>query len=153
LAAVKTPFAARGIYEQHYQVARLVNEYLKQPVAVNDLGLVSYKSTNYVLDLFGLGSEQVRKARTAHVYDQEFIRKLANEHRVVAAIVYESWFQGLLPSSWTKVAVLETKAVTAESGQVSFFATDPRYVSQIRLALLKLKDTLPARSSLTLISD
>lgn len=60
-----TPLAASDLYEQQYQMARLAQSFYRRAVAVNDLGLVAHGNNNYALDLWGLGSEQVRKARTA----------------------------------------------------------------------------------------
>ncbi len=54
---IQTPIAARGIYHQQFQMHRFATDFYKQPVAVNDLGWVSYKNDAFVLDLQGLGSE------------------------------------------------------------------------------------------------
>jgi len=40
------PVASNNIYEQQYQMHRFVVDYYKRPVAVNDLGYVSYKNHN-----------------------------------------------------------------------------------------------------------
>ena len=42
---------------------RFVLEHVKAPVAVNDVGLVAYRNPYMVLDLIGLGSEEVRLQR------------------------------------------------------------------------------------------
>ena len=68
IAAVKTPAASRGIYDQQYQMSVFARQLYDRPVAVNDLGLVAYKNPNFVLDLWGLGSEKVRKAKLAGQY-------------------------------------------------------------------------------------
>jgi hypothetical protein len=64
MVTLTTPLASRGIFEQTYQMHRLAVDFYKQPVGVNDIGWVSYRNPNYVLDLTGLGSEAARKART-----------------------------------------------------------------------------------------
>src|SRR5690606_5192818 len=60
-----TPQGARNIDRQQHQMHRLVTECWRMPVAVNDLGWVSFRNDHYVLDLWGLGSETARKARLA----------------------------------------------------------------------------------------
>ena len=91
-AVVMTPLAARSIYEQQYQMGRFAREFYPHPVAVNDLGLVAYTNPNFVLDLWGLGSEEVRKARLAGEYGPAEMAALADRHHVGVAMVYDSWF-------------------------------------------------------------
>jgi len=47
-ASLKIPLAARNIYEQHHQMRRFAIDYYRQLIAVNDLGLVSYKNVSLV---------------------------------------------------------------------------------------------------------
>lgn len=150
-ATLNTPKASRGIYEQQYQMHRFAVDFLNQPIAVNDLGFVAYRNPNFVLDLIGLGSEPVRKAKAAGTFDKEFIRHTAEQRGVVAAMVYEEWFPDGLPVQWVKVGQLETQRVTAAIGKVAFFATHPAHVQEVTEALYKLKATLPGRVKLTII--
>jgi len=43
-AAQVSPFGARNIYDQQYQMGRFAQAFYMRPVAVNDLGLVAYKN-------------------------------------------------------------------------------------------------------------
>ncbi|MDX1696293.1 MAG: hypothetical protein R3208_21185, partial [Ketobacteraceae bacterium] len=52
---VTVPIASNNIYQQQYQMHRFAVEYYNKPLAVNDLGYVSYNNDNYVLDLWGAG--------------------------------------------------------------------------------------------------
>jgi hypothetical protein len=61
--AIETPFASRGIYERQFQMHRFATDFYKEPVAVNDVGWVSYNNDAFVLDLWGLGSEPVRRLK------------------------------------------------------------------------------------------
>src|SRR5262249_29726849 len=63
LAEALTPASSRAIYEQNYQMHRFVADFYRRPVGVNDIGWVSYRNPNYVLDLWGLGSETARRKR------------------------------------------------------------------------------------------
>jgi hypothetical protein len=63
LMAVATPLAANNIYQQQYQMRRLLVDFVKAPALVNDAGLTSYRNPYGVVDILGLGSEQIRRLR------------------------------------------------------------------------------------------
>jgi hypothetical protein len=147
-AAITTPLAARGTYEQQYQMGRFVRKFYSHPVAVNDLGLVAYKNPNFVLDLWGLGSEEVRKARLIGRYGSAEMAALVDRHHVGLVMIYDSWFPQGLPSSWTKVAVLHTVAVTNAAGDVAFYRTPSGDEGEIMRALRGFGPTLPPRDRL-----
>jgi hypothetical protein len=150
-AALITPFAARNIYEQQYQMGRFVREFYPHPAAVNDLGLVAYKNRNFVLDLWGLGSEPVRKAKQAGQYGPAQMAALAFEHRVGLVMIYDSWFRDGVPWSWTKVAVLHTNLVTAAGADVSFYRTPTADAAELAQALQAFAATLPPRDRLEIL--
>ncbi len=152
-ATVRTPFAARGIYDQQFQMHRFAADVYNRPVAVNDLGLVSYRNDNFVLDLWGLGSERVRRLKRANAFDATQIDRLARDYHVGVAMVFEPWFQGGLPRDWRRVAVLRTRGAFAACDRVTFFVTPTGNLDQVNAALLKLKPTLPARDSLDIGPD
>ena len=151
-AALQTPFAARNIYEQQYQMGVFAKQLYQHPVAVNDLGLVAYKNPNFVLDLWGLGSEKVRKARLAGQYGPDQMAALADEYQVGVVMIYDSWFPEGIPSSWKKVAILHTDRVTAAVGDVSIYRTAAADGGQIDEALRAFRDVLPPRVRLEIVS-
>lgn len=137
------PLAANNIYEQQYQMHRFVTEFHKAPVAVNDLGWVSFHNPHYVLDLWGLGSEEVRLGKSEGF---TFLAQLAVDHHANLAIVYEEWLIPLSPSAWTKVATmhLSGQRVTAASTKTSFYATRPEAANTLRAELSAFAPSLPA---------
>jgi hypothetical protein len=147
-AALVTPFAARGIYEQQDQMGRFAREFFPHPVAVNDLGLVAWRNPNFVLDLWGLGSEAVRKAKLAGAYGPAQMTWLAEVHGVELAMIYDRWFPNGVPASWTKVAVLHTTPVTAAAGDVAFYRTPAADRDELARALDAFATQLPPRVSL-----
>jgi hypothetical protein len=151
VAALKTPLASRNIYEQQFQMAEFAKRFYDQPVAVNDLGLVSYKNHNFVLDLWGLGSEKVRKLRHSGRYGPEQIAELVKEYNVGLVMIYESWFANTIPSTWKLVAILHTSKVTAAAAEVSFFLTPHGDESVVFGALYALKATIPNQDDLMII--
>lgn len=118
---VWTPAASRGIYLQQYQMHRFVKEYWNRPVGVNDLGLVSYGNDKYVLDLYGLGSEEVRRLKLQGNLDADAIVRIAESKGVEMFMLYDAWFPGLIPLDWKKVAILHAPKVSSANGDVSFY--------------------------------
>lgn len=151
LAAIQTPLAARNIYDQQYQMGIFAQKLYKRAVAVNDLGLVAYKNPNFVLDLWGLGSEKVRKAKLAGQYGPDQMAALASEYHVGLVMIYDRWFLAGVPGSWQKVAVLHTDQFTAAVGEVAFYRTPDGDSAAISAALDTFKTLLPTRDRLELV--
>jgi hypothetical protein len=142
------PDAAGNIYDQQFQMHRFVTEFYRGPVAVNDIGWVSFENPNYVLDLWGLACAPARQARLAGG-GPEWMNDLARRHGVGLAMIYTKWFPEV-PAGWTKVATLSTggKLYTAAENQVAFFATS-RQVDPLLLAELRaFARTLPAKDGM-----
>jgi small basic protein len=62
-ALLITPVAANNIYEQNLQMRRFITEYVREPVAVNDIGFVSWRNPDDIIDLLGLASLEAQKRR------------------------------------------------------------------------------------------
>ncbi|MGR3659708.1 MAG: hypothetical protein ACU0CA_00790 [Paracoccaceae bacterium] len=140
--------ASRNIYLQQYQMHRFAIEFFPQIVAVNDLGLVSYGNENYVLDLWGLGSEKARKLAKAG-YTPEGISQLVDAAGAKYAMLYGVAFEGALPESWCKIAVLETIRVTAAFADVDFYLIDKSLDGQMANALDAFEAALPEGATLS----
>ncbi len=143
-ATVTTPFASQNIYHQQFQMHRFATEFFPHNVAVNDLGWVSFQNRSFVLDLWGLGSEPVRKARAARKVGKSDIRGWTQAADVDYAMIYEAWFVDAIPDEWCLMAVLETEQVTAAGPNVLFLATKRSVQDQMRDALQHFAQTLPA---------
>ncbi len=153
-ATLLTPLAAHNIYAQQEQMARFAHDYARVPAAVNDIGLVSYRSDNYVLDLFGQGSEQTRNFRARVAWfmwaaPDGWMERLARQHDVQLVMVYDAqfWFPGM-PQSWCRLGFLELldQKVTPYGSQVAFFGTDAAATSRLRKELQRYVPTLPTGS-------
>jgi len=143
-ATVMTPLAANNIYEQQFQMHRFATEFYGAPVAVNDLGWVAYRNSEYVLDLWGLGSETARRARLSRS-TPGWIEKLAADHGVGLAMVYDAWFQDQTPASWRAMArlYLGRTAITPAYGVVTFYATPLADRDRLVDQLHRFRPTLP----------
>lgn len=124
--AIIVPFGAHEIYRQQMQMASFVQSTLKTSSAANDIGALSYGNRHFVLDLFGLASREARIA-----YDRRepgWMSRLAAEHRVPVALIYEEWFPGMVPCHWQRVGTLRIRDdITFSVGgrRVSILSTRP----------------------------
>lgn len=148
-----TPLGSNDIYRQQWQMRRFATEYLRAPVAVNDLGLVSYRNPHYVLDIWGLGLDEVRRANASGNARTETIDRLTRAHGVGAAMLYENWFQGVLPESWRPIARLSLgrSAYAVDTDTVTFYATSPEAAAELRALARRFAAALPPGPRLELI--
>lgn len=154
--------ASVGVYEQQFQSARFLHRYFPQAgVAANDIGWISYGTDIHLLDLAGLASWDVFKANHDRTYTTATIDALAAQHGISIAIVYDSWFRGdrprgfggpHLPSEWVRVARWRlNENLYVGDTTVSFYATRPAGVSELRSALQSYASYLPP--SVTVIQN
>lgn len=127
-----TPLAASNIYNQQARLATIAAE-LQAPVAVNDLGLISFRTDTYVLDLWGLGSLTALRERQTEQADADWMDRLMRRHGVEYAFIYPGWFSRL-PDNFIKIADLKLNElrVSAAGSQVSIFARDEMHADILR---------------------
>ena len=144
IATLTTPLGSRNIADQQKQMAIIARDYLDEPVAVNDLGFVSFYSPRYVLDLGGLASYEALKAR-ANPASDTWIADLMERHQGRAG-------HGLRrpvprrPANWIRVATLHLPLpwVTVGGDEVAFYSTSPEAANRLRQALEQLPQELAA---------
>ena len=148
-----TPIASNEVYHQQWQMHRFATEFLRGPAAVNDLGLLSYRNPHYVLDIWGLGLEEIRRANASGIARTEIIDRLVRERGVQVAMIYAHWFPDVLPASWLAVAKLNLghRAYAVDTATVTFFATSPEAVGEVRALLERFAATLPPGPRLELL--
>jgi len=148
------PLAANNVYEQHCQIHRFATQFWRDDVAVNDLGRAAYRNPYYVLDLWGLGSEQVRRARERGITAADLVR-LVRQRGVGLAMIYQSWFGRDVPPEWTLVGriYLGHRRVTPPEDHVEFYATCPAAVPELAAKLEAFRRTLPEGVRLQIIAD
>jgi hypothetical protein len=139
----QTPFCARSIRLQQREMHRFAAEVLRAPVAVNDLGWVSFRNDNRVLDLWGLASEPARRARLAHLPPQQWMDALARREGVRAAMIYDDWFAAR-PAGWVRLGELRARVPLSVRPRVAFYATDGAHAAEVRAAITRWAKDLPA---------
>ncbi len=150
-----TPYSAEGIHLEQYQMHRFAVDYWRAPVAVNDLGWVSYDNPNYVLDLYGLGSEAARLGRLHGGRDPSWMERLVRRHDVDVAMIFPDWFR-VLPNGWSAVATLTPNVANGvfeavlPTTPVTIYATSPQAAAKVKAALARFAPTLPRGTILTM---
>ncbi len=140
---IMIPVASNNIYEQQYQMHRFVTEFYKKPVAVNDLGYVTFNNDNYVLDLVGLASIEVQNLRRK-TKSPDWLNIAANSRNIKFAMIYDKWFYKL-PANWKKVAELYLGKIKMSPAEnvVAFYILDKEIKDEITLLLKRFELTLP----------
>jgi hypothetical protein len=140
--------AMKNIYEQQYQMARFLETYYSgEAVAANDVGAINFMSDVRCLDLWGLGSVEVTRAKLEGAFNTTKIAELAALHHVRIALLYSVWFQGdeSLPESWIKVGQWTIReCVVCGYPTVSFYAVDTNEAERLKQNLQAFSAKLPA---------
>jgi hypothetical protein len=150
LGAIRhTPLAARNIYEMQYQMALFLNrEYPEGPVVANDIGAISYYNDFSLLDLYGLASMDVARAKIGGTFDTAIIDRLTRESGARVIVVYDYWFDryGGLPGAWVKAGEWHfTDCYVCGGDTVSFYAPSAAQAEALRAQLDAFAASLPAR--------
>ena len=145
------PLASNNIYCQHYQMRRFITEFYPVNIAVNDIGFVSYRNDNYVLDLWGLTSRKALFHRLNRD-NPEWINNLSKEHNVKLAMIYDQWFP-VIPNDWKPVAELAItrRRISPAFSDVTFYAIGNESSYQVKFLLMQFKKSLPSGIRFTII--
>ncbi|MGE0723007.1 MAG: hypothetical protein AB7O45_01460 [Alphaproteobacteria bacterium] len=150
-ATATAPMAARNIFDLHLHLHRYAVEFLQAPIAVNDLGYVSYRNPNRVLDLYGLGSERIRRLRLAG-YDPAWIRAETEAAKAPVAVVFDHWFGGRLPPEWQPIGTIAARRpFVVIDGVFTVYATRPELAARERERLARFRDAVHPPAGLTVI--
>ncbi len=120
------PQATMNIFQQQYQMGLFLREYYRgRTVGVNDVGAVNYLADVKCLDLAGLGTMAVARAKKHREYDTDTMAALAEAEGARIAILYPRWYKayGGLPPEWSRVGIwkISDNRVCAYD-EVSFYA-------------------------------
>ena len=89
-AAVYTPIASDGHYDQQYQMHRFCDRFLQGAGRCQRLGLGQLWQQRLRARFGGTGSESVRRPRAAHAFDAAHMAGLTSHYDVGLVMIYES---------------------------------------------------------------
>ena len=119
--------------------------YSDSAIAANDIGAINYLSNVKTLDLYGLGSLDVAKARRSGDYDATKVRELALENDVEIIVIYDAWFEKNRPLEWIEVGKWQiTNNVVCADDVVTFYVTKEAFKSKAIASLQGFAESLPA---------
>jgi hypothetical protein len=141
----QVPQCTTNIYEQQYQMGLFVRKYYQNSsVALNDIGAVNYLADIHCLDLWGLASLPVAKARRNHQYQIGEVTSFSQQAQVRMAIIYDPWFAGLVPPEWVRVGTWTIRNnLVAGNDTVSFYAAAPSEAAHLTQCLREFSAQLP----------
>ena len=154
------PHYTHAIYLQQWQMARFLHLYFPNAsVAANDIGAINYETSIHCVDLVGLATQDIARAKRRHDYSTSFLDRLTTREGVQLAFVYDQWFRGrvdgfadgpALPPRWQKVATLH-RIHEQDLGfnTVSVYAVDPSEKAALVHALRAFQPSLPPGAWLT----
>ncbi len=140
--------ASANIYQQQWQMARICAsvDLAGSSIAINDLGLMAYRSGARLVDLWGLGTPEVARLKVAKRYDKQAIADLLVRQRVGYVMVFDQWFaKGRnLPEDLILVARLKnSKNIVCLQDTVMIYATGLAEANKLREHLMHLPFKLP----------
>ena len=152
--AFRVPDACANVHDQQVKMGAFVKKYYNDAaVALNDVGAVGYMSDARIVDLMGLGSNDVARLRKTKALSTQNIEQLAERAGVALAIVYDKAFTGKrsLPSAWVRVAAWKIpNRFVCWDDTVTFYALQPDEVARLSEALRAYSAELPRGVSVTL---
>jgi hypothetical protein len=142
-----TPRATTNIYQQQYQMALFLRDYYQgSAAAANDIGAINYFADIECLDLWGLATTEVARAKREGKYDTRLIHALGEQSGAKIAIVYDSWLDeyGGAPLEWTPVGRWKIPDnIVCRDDTVSFYAVDPTETEHLIQSLRAFASHLP----------
>ncbi|MDB9311794.1 hypothetical protein PN462_01675 [Spirulina sp. CS-785/01] len=134
--------ATTNIYEQQYQMGQFVQKYYQgEAIVAHDIGAISYLGNPQLLDVAGLGTNEITGLIINQKMTDKILQQLAQKHNSKIAVIYES---NIIPSQWEKVGEWQiTNNVIALRDTVIFYAVDPQETQKLITNLQDYSQHLP----------
>ncbi|MGB7537164.1 MAG: hypothetical protein WBM17_01375 [Anaerolineales bacterium] len=151
----KTPVASRNIWQQQYQMGLFLDEYYPRAVvAANDIGAIDYLTDLHLVDLFGLASREVLRAKLGGEWQRDLagaLDRLTSDKGARIAVIYDNWFgytpatgKASVPPGWVRVADWTIPGnVVCGGATVTWYALLPEEAGPLRSALDAFSEKLP----------
>jgi hypothetical protein len=140
--------ASRNIYEQQYQMGHFIRDQLEASacVAVNDIGAVSYYTDHDILDLWGLATVEITRAKWRGNFGTRLLAEILDSHSADYLAVYTDWFEGAesLPDHLIPVGRWSIRHNVVCGGRtVTFLGTSNQAAKRLQAALDAYAPRLP----------
>ncbi|WP_415325314.1 hypothetical protein [Chryseobacterium sp. MMS23-Vi53] len=135
----------KNIYEQQIQSAKFLHTYYNESrVVANDIGAISYFTDIHLLDIVGLGSKEMipfsENKKPLDLNFENFLTQYTINNKYDIAVIYDEWFQGYVPKTWKKAAVLKIKNVISVSkDEVSIYSINPDNLQSLKQNIKNFK--------------
>jgi hypothetical protein len=138
------PSASANIYDQQREMALFVSQNFQgETVAMNDIGAVNYFSGVHSVDIWGIGTVEVIRARLRGQFDMASFLTITTDAGVRYAVMNDHTF--VAPESWIPVGTWELANNFISGGEiVSFYAMNDADAATLRTALETYSSQLPA---------
>lgn len=139
--------ASRNIYEQQWQMSEFLHKYYQgDRIAVNDIGLIAYRSNVYVCDLWGLANKKVFIEKIKGYINGEVYDEILTSEDVHIALVYKHWFpyKSGFCADWFDVGSWTIRDnLVCGGSNVTFCAKDSAYSKDLVKNLIDYSSYLP----------
>ena len=129
-------------------MGKFLHEYYSgQAVAAGDIGAIDFYADIHLLDLLGLGTVEVARARAQRRFNTDMVRDMAAKRRIKIAVVFDHAYDdiGGLPAEWQKAGEWEVSHnLICQESTVAFYAVDPGEKAQLAEHLREFSRQLPA---------
>jgi len=137
--------ASLNIFDQQYQMGSFFHKYYNNDgIALNDIGAVSYLTEGKKLDLIGLASNEVAKARLNMNYGPQVISQAVDKDNVKIAVIFNIWFPPQFYEKWAPVAAWTIQDnIICFDNTVTFYAVDTTLRRDLKEKLRQYERSLP----------
>jgi hypothetical protein len=145
-AVHRTPKAMKNIYEQQYQMGRfLMRHYAGMGVYANDVGAIDFLADLRTVDLVGLASTDVARARIRGEADAQIRALVSRPDRGSIAVVYEKRFGSFFSEQdWIEVGRWTiSDNVVCDAPTVTWLARDTIAARELSANLGRFEPELP----------
>lgn len=145
-----TPLAARQVYLYHATLHDFLVEQWRDKAAAYDIGYMAWHNPYAIVDLFGLGSEPIRRL-IRHPEAAVVIPAYLKANHVGLIIAEDTIRKYYQSPDWRIVGELKVDSPRLVTGLVpQFYATDPALVPELRSKLEAFRASLPPGVTLQL---
>jgi hypothetical protein len=138
------PSASANIYDQQREMALFLSQNFQgETIAMNDIGAVNYFGDLHSVDIWGIGTVEVIRARLRGQFDMASFLSITTDAGVRFAVMNDHTF--VAPESWIPVGTWELANNFISGGEiVSFYAMTDADATTLRTALETYSSQLPA---------